>query len=230
MVKLGNRMAAIAAMVPAGSRLADIGTDHAYLPIHLVEAGIVPVAVAGDIHQGPFQSALAAVGRAGLEARIAVRLGDGLTVLAPGEADTAVIAGMGGAGMIEILSARPEVTRSLSRLVLQPMLAAGSVRRWLVVNGWHLVDEALAEEDGRIYEIIAAEQGASGEPEPILLEIGPLLWSRQHPLLKDHLAGLIAQAKRVVGEMAGSVQAVNSAKYREYQEKIALLEARYQCL
>jgi tRNA (adenine22-N1)-methyltransferase len=230
LVKLGNRMAAIAAMIPAGSRVADIGTDHAYLPVYLVEKGIIPGAIAGDIHQGPYRSALATVERAGLESRITVRLGDGLAVLAPGEADTAVIAGMGGTNIIEILSARPEVTRSLARLVLQPMLAAGTVRRWLVMSGWRLVDEALAEEDGRIYEIIAAEQGTSDELEPILLEIGPVLWSRRHPLLKAHLAGLIAQARRIVGEMAGSAQAVNSAKYREYQEKITLLEERYECL
>jgi tRNA (adenine22-N1)-methyltransferase len=230
LVKLGNRMAAIAAMIPAGSRVADIGTDHAYLPIHLVETGIISGAIAGDIHKGPFQAALAAVGRVDLQDRISVRFGDGLAVLSPGEADTAIIAGMGGASIIEILSARPEVTASLIRLVLQPMLAAGAVRRWLVLNGWRLVEESLAEEDGRIYEIMAAEQGASGDFEPILLEIGPLLWKRRHPLLKPHLAGLIAPLKRVVAEMAGSIQAANSVKYLEYQKKIALLEERYECL
>jgi len=230
LVKLDNRLAAIAAMVPAGSKVADIGTDHAYLPIHLETAGITSGAIAGDIHQGPFQAALAAVRRVNLEDRISVRFGDGLAVLSPGEADTAVIAGMGGATIIEILSTQPEVTASLSRLVLQPMLAAPALRRWLVANGWRLVDETLAEEDGRIYEIIAAEQGKSAEMEPILLEIGPLLWSRRHPLLKAHLAGLCVQMKRVVAEMAVSASAVNSAKYQEYQEKIALLEEKHACL
>ncbi|MDR3565172.1 MAG: class I SAM-dependent methyltransferase [Negativicutes bacterium] len=229
-MKLGSRMAAIAAMIPAGSRVADIGTDHAYLPIHLVTSGVITSAVAGDVHHGPYQSALAAIGRMGLDEQISVRLGDGLAVLSPGEADTAIIAGMGGPTMIGILSDRPDVTRSLSRLVLQPMLAAGAVRRWLVANGWHLVDENLVEEDGRIYEIIAAEQGLSGEVEPVLYDIGPLLWACRHPLLKDHLAGMIGQLKRVVAEMADSACALNSPRYREYCEQILLLEEKWACL
>lgn len=230
LVKLGPRMAAIAAMVSSGSRVADIGTDHAYLPIYLVTEGIIPSAVAGDVHQGPYCSALDTVNRLGLSGRIAVRFGDGLAVLSPGEADTAIIAGMGGLNIIDILSEQPEITRSLSRLVLQPMLAAGAVRRWLVDNGWHLVDEDLVEEEHRIYEIIVAEQGNTIEIEPVMYEIGPLLWDRQHPLLKAHVTTLISQLKRVVAEMGISIQAASSPKYSDYCERIARLEEKYACL
>lgn len=229
-MKLGNRLAAIAAMVPAGSRVADIGTDHAYIPIYLVTQGISPFTVAGDVHKGPYQSARDTVSRMALGDKIAIRFGDGFQVLAPGEVDTAIIAGMGGANIIEILSSRPEITGTLTRLILQPMLAASAVRRWLAGNGWRLVDEALVEDEGRIYEIILAEPGEATAIEPVLYDIGPVLWAKQPPLLKAHVAAIISQLKRVAAEMAGSPQAVSSPKYREYCEKIALLEEKYACL
>ncbi|MDR7867234.1 MAG: class I SAM-dependent methyltransferase [Sporomusaceae bacterium] len=229
-MKLSKRLATIAALVPPGSRLADIGTDHAYLPVYLVSEGIVPSAVAGEVNQGPFRAAGEALARVGLTDRIDLRFGDGLAVLAPGEVDTAVIAGMGGPTIVEILDARPEVTASLSCLVLQPMLGGGVVRRWLASAGWHIVAEALVEEDGRLYEVIAAAPGAAEEYEEILLDIGPLLWARRHPLLGTHVAALLAQARRVAAEMAVSPQAVSSPKYREYLAKITQLEDRYACL
>lgn len=229
-MKLSKRLATIAALVPPGGRLADIGTDHAYLPVYLVTEGIVPSAVAGEVHEGPFRSAAEALAGVGLADRIDLRFGDGLAVLAPGEADTAVIAGMGGATIVEILAARPEVTASLSCLVLQPMQGAGLVRRWLAAASWRLVAEALVEEDGRLYEVMAAAPGAAGEYDPILYDIGPLLWARRHPLLRDHVAALLAQARRVAAEMAASPQAVLSPKYREYETKIAQLEEKLACL
>jgi tRNA (adenine22-N1)-methyltransferase len=232
-LKLGKRLAAIAAMVPAGSRLADIGTDHAYLPVHLVSQGVVAFAVAADVHRGPCRSALETVRRHNLTDRIALRCGDGLAVLTPGEVDTAVIAGMGGPSIIAIRSAQPAVTASLGRLILQPMLAAAAVRRWLVANGWRLVDEELVIDDGRPYEIIVAEPAAPDccKPiEPILYEIGPLLWAKRHSLLPSHLASLIAQLQQVLAAMENSPQARQSAKYREYREKIVQLEAMFSCL
>jgi tRNA (adenine22-N1)-methyltransferase len=229
-VKLGKRLSAIAAMVLPGSRIADIGTDHAYLPIYLVSQGISPAAVAGDVHKGPYESAKETVTLLNLSYKIAVRFGDGLAVLTPGEADTAVIAGMGGPNIIEILDARPEIVASLSRLILQPMIGSAGVRRWLAENGWRLLDETLVEEEGRLYEIMAAERGEAVPVEPVLYEIGPLLWEQRHPLLKTHLDNLIGQYSRVVAEMAGGKVAAASPKYREYQEKIAELEAKKACL
>ncbi len=229
-MKLGKRLATIAALVPPGSSLADIGTDHAYLPVYLVSEGLVPRAIAGEVNPGPFAAAGEALARVGLADRVSLRFGDGLTVLVAGEVDTVVIAGMGGLTIIEILAARPEVTGSLKRLILQPMQAAAPLRRWLAENGWRLVAEALVEEDGRLYEVMAAEPGLVEAYEPILDDIGPLLWARRHPLLKDHLAALLAQANKVAAEMAASPQAASSAKYREYLAKISQLEAKHACL
>jgi len=223
-------MAAIAAMVPVGSRVADIGTDHAYLPIQLVASGIVSYAVAGEVNLGPYRSAVDSVRRYNFSEKISVRLGNGLAVLSPGEVDTVVIAGMGGMTIIEILSERPDIAKGLSRLILQPMLAAGTVRRWLAANGWRLAEETLAKEDGRIYEVVAVEPGQMDVVEPILFDVGPLLWQQRHPLLKEHLAAQIAQLQKIVDRMSGSLSAASLPRNREFQEKIVLMEEKYLCL
>jgi len=146
-LKLVGRLAALAELVPRGSRVADIGTDHAYLPIELVQEHIVASAIAGDVHLGPWKAAKEHVDALGLTQRISVRLGDGITVLSPGEVDVVIIAGMGGQTIIEILIGKPEVTKSLKRLILQPMVAANTVRSWLNENQWGVVDERLVQEE-----------------------------------------------------------------------------------
>lgn len=229
-MKLSERLAAIAAMVPAGMTLADIGTDHAYLPIGLALEGKIPAAIAGDVHEGPYKAALEAVRNQGLSERIHVRFGDGLTVLRPGEAAAIAIAGMGGSTIVEILSSRPEILRAASRLVLQPMTASGTVRRWLSANGWRLVKEDLVLEDGRLYEIMAAEQGVSPEYEMALWEIGPLLWIARHSLLHLHISQLIEKTTRILAEMSGSSKALHTAKYRELEAFLKNLKEKQACL
>lgn len=229
-MKLGERLQTIADMVPVGSILADIGTDHAYLPIYLVEQRKVIRAIAGDIHHGPFLSAQNAVNGTQLEQYIAVRQGNGLDVLTPGEADVVVIAGMGGANIIEILSSRPEITAKLKRIILQPMIAAPLVRIWLHKNNWRIVTEELVEEEGKLYQIIAAEPGTDFPVEAVLYEIGPLLWKNKHPLLKRHIEELLSHLRGVLSAMAGSRDAVNSEKYKTLTEKLNELEDRMLCL
>lgn len=230
-MKLGERLQTIAAMVPEGvASIADIGTDHAYLPIYLVENNIVTRAIAGDVHQGPYLSAKNAVISAQLEQVISVRLGNGLEVVKPGEAEVVVIAGMGGQNIIDILRARPEVIVAVKRLIVQPMIAAPAVRRWFQYNGWQIVGEQLVCEDGKLYQIIAAEPGEKQSFEPILYEIGPLLWQSKHPLLLLHLEELIDHLRGVLASMASSTAAVQSEKYKEFAIKLKELEAKRACL
>jgi tRNA (adenine22-N1)-methyltransferase len=156
MVKLSNRLLKIAERVPAGSRLADIGSDHALLPTYLVQQGTVPAAIAGEVNPGPYDAARKQVAEAGLTDLIQVRRGDGLQVLQAGETDTITIAGMGGSLIVSILSANPDKLEGVQTLVLQPNVGEDQVRRWLRGNGWLLVDETILEEDRKIYEIIVA--------------------------------------------------------------------------
>ncbi|WP_378953811.1 tRNA (adenine(22)-N(1))-methyltransferase [Pelosinus sp. sgz500959] len=229
-MKLGERLAALGAFVPQGARLADIGTDHGYLPIELIQKKIAISAVAGDIHKGPYQAAKDNIESLGLEEKISVRFGNGLAVLSPGEVDTVVIAGMGGSTIIEILKSQPEVTSSVTRLILQPMIAAVAVRSWLTANKWCIVDEALVQDEGRLYEIIVAEQGVSPEFESIMYDIGMILWKKKPKLLGLHLDHLIAQTERVLREMANSDSAQQSSKFDEYTKRLEQLEAKRQCL
>lgn len=153
-VKLGPRLASVASFVPAGAKLGDIGTDHAYLPIALIEADQIKMAIGVDVHEGPFQSALSAVKSRHLEANIDVRFGDGLCPIKPGEVNTLTIAGMGGKTMLDILLSHPDVLESVTNLILQPQGAEGTLRLALLERGWHLKAECLAGEDNRIYSVI----------------------------------------------------------------------------
>lgn len=210
---LSQRLMAIANFVHKGSKIADIGTDHAYLPIFLVKNDLCPNAVGGDVHRGPFEAAVRAVQEAGLADKISVRQGDGLAVVQPGEVDIAVIAGMGGGTIRGILEASPQVVEKLERLILQPMVDSAHLREWLLLNGWKIADEELVEEEGRLYEIIVAEKAgvkpdvdgnAGVKPDAVLLEAGPRLVEKRHPLLRKHLDKLIQDRKRVLDQIRNS--------------------------
>ena len=122
-IELTPRLQAVAGLVPRGARLADVGTDHAYLPASLLQQGVIDTAVAADLRPGPLDRARATAERYGLTEQISFRLCDGLSGILPEEADTVVIAGMGGETIAAILSAAPWVREEGKRLILQPMSA-----------------------------------------------------------------------------------------------------------
>ena len=223
---LDARLNAVAALVPPMCRAADIGSDHAYLAIALWRSGKVSRMIATDKHEGPCQTAQRTLAAAGLAEEIPVRQGDGLSVLAPGEVEVVCIAGMGGALIASILAAAPEVLSGLRRLILQPMNDAPHLRRWLYEHGWHLTAETLAEVDGRLYEVLAAEPGAAPLPERGLLLIGPCLWADKPPLLRRHVEGLLIKARRMAAGMEKSPTAMAREAYQTCREEIAALEAK----
>lgn len=187
-VNLGPRLRSVASFIPDGSMLGDIGTDHAYLPIALFEAQRITKAVAIDVHQGPYQSALNAVKSRNLETEIDVRLGDGLMPLEVGEVNVLTLAGMGGRTMLEIFLARPDIMKSLSNLIVQPQGAEGAVRLTLLEEGWLLKAENLVEEDNRIYVVMAFSK-EEGWNISKLQEIEHIWGQRLHPLLeKEHMS------------------------------------------
>lgn len=225
-MKLDDRLQALADFVPAGSLVADIGTDHGYLAMALVQSGKVEHVIASDKNTGPLEAAGRTVREAGLTGQVTLREGDGLAVLKPGEVDTVCIAGMGGILMTEILESRPEVVKSLKRLVLQPMNGAAELRRWLYRHYWHIADETLAVDDGRIYEVICAEKGREKMPEALMLLIGPKLWEKKPELLRHHIEQLLFQSRSIAAGMEKSSRASRTKKYRDVQEQIKSLEER----
>ena len=130
MAELSKRLQAVADLVTPGMRLADVGTDHAYIPIYLTQNGLVPSAIAMDINKGPLERADTHILKHGLDGKIVTRLSDGLVNLKMEEADTMIAAGMGGGLVIHILNEDPAKTRSLKELVLQPQSELASAVIW----------------------------------------------------------------------------------------------------
>ena len=222
-MQLDARLAAIAAFVPHGTAVADIGADHAYLAATLVMKGIAQRAVVGDLSAGACAAARRTVGTQRLTREIDVRQGDGLSVLAPGEAESIVIAGMGGALIAEILADAPDVLADVQTLVLQPMNSAAKLRRWLYGNGWNITDETLAHAGGHLYEIIRGEHGAAAMPDDVFLHIGAKLYEKRDPLLREHIEGKIAKLTRAANGMNTSAAARRSAAYRDTVSLLAAL-------
>ncbi|MEG6616383.1 class I SAM-dependent methyltransferase [Peptococcaceae bacterium 1198_IL3148] len=220
---LSSRLATLSNYVKPGSVMADIGTDHGYLPIYLVKSGICPKAIACDVRQMPLETARKNVLANCLDKKIELRLGDGIQVLKPGEVQVVSIAGMGGSTIRQILSDKPDVLAELDRLILQPMGDEESLRQWLLTNGWRIIDEELVLEDERLYTIIVSEQGAEPLPEPIVLEIGPRLMEKHHSLLPQLIARLQDKYRLMINGLAKSNRA-------ETQAKLALAKKRLQDL
>lgn len=167
MIKLSQRLEMIAGQVPAGSRLADIGSDHALLPVYLLQQGVIGYAVAGELNDGPLQAAQRQIRDAGAGALIEARKGDGLVVISPGEVDAVTIAGMGGSLIVRILDDGGSRLDGVKRLVLQPNVAEEQVRRWLAGNGWLLTREQCLEEDDKIYVILTADRAAQAPTQAL---------------------------------------------------------------
>lgn len=170
------RLRCITKKIISGKSLADIGSDHAALPVYLVKNGRVPRAVASDISPGSCRRLLQTVQENGLQEKIDVRRGDGLQVLAPGEVTTVVIAGLGGDTIAGILEKDWKQAESFEHFVLQPMSKAGHLRRVLAGRGWPLLQEELVREKGRYYPVLVSRPGH----HPYLLspleeDIGPWL-------------------------------------------------------
>ena len=223
-MRLDHRLSAVAALVPRNAKVADVGTDHAYLAMALIESCGVETVIATDKNEGPCAAARRTLLAAGLLERVPVRCGDGLAPLAAGEVDTICIAGMGGGLIASILAAGENVLADVSRLVLQPMNDAAMLRQWLYDNGWRIVEERLATEDGRLYEIIAAEPGKEKSPEPWLLALGPVLWKNRPPLFKRHAEAQMARLRRILRGMEQSVLARESEAYRTTAAALSAME------
>ncbi|MBQ9631520.1 MAG: SAM-dependent methyltransferase, partial [Lachnospiraceae bacterium] len=192
-VGLSRRLMAIAGLVSEKGRLCDVGCDHAYLSVSLVEQGRIPSAIAMDVAQGPLAMAARHVAERGLSDRVELRLSDGLEKLQQGEAYTLVLAGMGGRLILDILSREPEVASSVPEWILAPQSDQRLVRRWLRSIGRQIVEEELVREKGKYYPIMKAVPSAKGqragasealEPED---SYGPVLLRRRHPLLLAYL-------------------------------------------
>ena len=217
MKNLSPRLEAVASLVRKGRRVADIGTDHAYLPVYLVQSGVADFCIAADLRKGPLENAKKAVEEAGLEENIILRLSDGLQKFEPDEVDEIVIAGMGGILIAQIIEAAPWLQKGGKHLVLQPMSHPEILRKYLLDNGFCIIDERLVKED-KIYQIILAEYfGANSAYNQIELMLGKINIEKKDSLLAELLEHTKkVYLKRIEGKASANADAT--------EEKELLLE------
>lgn len=170
--ELSPRLRMVGELVPAGARLADVGTDHAYLPTALILERKIPWALAADLRRGPLDRARATVREYGLTGKVAFRLCDGLSGIRPDEADAVAVAGMGGETIAAILSAAPWVRERDIPLILQPMSSFPDLRRWLQFNGFTIREERLAREGDTLYTALSVRAGEMESLSPAELWAG----------------------------------------------------------
>lgn len=194
-MELSPRLRMIADQVPKGARFADIGTDHAYLPVWLILQGHIDGAIAADLRPGPLDRARETAEKYDVSHSMDFRLCDGLTGINEDEADVIVIAGMGGGTISHILSAAPWTRSEEKMLILQPMSSQEDLRQWLGQNGYTIENECIAREDKTLYTILVVK-GGRGET----MTAAELLAGRQNkdPLRGDYLDLLIFKVARAL--------------------------------
>ena len=198
-IELSPRLRLAADLVPEGARLADVGTDHAYLPACLLMEGKIPSAIAADLREGPLRRARETAAEYGCGDRMAFRLCDGLSGIRPEETDAVVIAGMGGETIAQILEAAPWVRTRKIPLVLQPMSSIPELRQWLGEDGFHILEERLAREGDTLYVVMRAEAGEEPAMTPAQLWVGR---QSRDPLRGDYLRGLLEKLDRALDGLA----------------------------
>ena len=179
---ISKRLELVASFVPQGSILLDVGSDHAYLPIELVERGQIEAAIAGEVVDGPYQSALKNVEAHGLKEKIQVRLANGLAAFEESDQVSVItIAGMGGRLIATILEEGLDKLGSVKRLILQPNNREDDLRLWIQEHGFQIVAESILEEAGKFYEILVVEAGQM-KLSASDLRFGPILSKEVSPV------------------------------------------------
>ncbi|WP_296249043.1 tRNA (adenine(22)-N(1))-methyltransferase [Pseudomonas sp. UBA4194] len=179
---LSMRLEQVAAHVPQGARLADIGSDHGYLPAALLLRGAISGGVIGEVALTPWHAAQRTVGENGLQEKLSVRLADGLAAIEPGDAIDAIsLCGMGGETIRDILASGQARLSGRERLILQPNGGEQPLRRWLMENGYRILAEALLQENRFYYEIIVAERTGPVTYTEQELYFGPLQMQARSP-------------------------------------------------
>ncbi|SFJ20087.1 tRNA (adenine22-N1)-methyltransferase [Halobacillus dabanensis] len=226
--QLSQRLAVVANYLPEEAYFADIGSDHAYLPCYVCLNDPKARAVAGEVNQGPYESALKEVKKHALNERIDVRLGDGLDVVEPEEIKQVVIAGMGGPLIRDILEQGRNKLFAVNRIITQPNIDSRSVRKWYYDHGYALVDEAIVEEGGHIYEILVAEKGeADSAYQKDKLEkqmwLGPFLIERRPDAFLNKCKEEHKKKMYIINQMK-QASLPDEEKLKQHQKELYWLE------
>lgn len=215
------RLECVAAHMPAGARLADIGSDHAYLPVALLRRGAIAMAVAGEVALTPFRAAERTVGENGLEQQISVRLANGLAAIEPEDGITAIsLCGMGGETIRDILDSGKARLSGQERLILQPNGGEQPLRQWLMENDYRILCEELLRESRFYYEIIVAERAGPVTYTAEQLYFGPLQLQARTPVFLAKWQRLLRQKQKTLTSFAKARQAVPEEKLQEVARQV----------
>ena len=193
---LSKRLSAAASFVSDGAIVADIGTDHAYIPINLILSGKASYAIASDVNEGPIAIAKENIEKYGVADKITVRVANGLDGIEQYKPDNILICGMGGELIVNILKASEYIKNSSVKLILQPMTSIKELREYLS-DGFLITNEEIVYDASKLYQIICAQyDGISREYTNTELELGKINIKKRAPLFKDLLCQLIKKRKK----------------------------------
>lgn len=211
--------------------LADIGTDHGYIPILAVQEGRAKRAAAADISQGSCNKALANIQARGLQACIDVRCGSGLEVIKEGEQPNCiVISGMGGLLVLDILKGSPQVTERAGQLVLQPQRDIDKVRRFVLDHGFHIADEDMLFEDGKYYTVLSCVRGKAQPYTECEYLFGKRLIEKKSPVLKAYCSFEYNKLKGVIQNIESNSGEENDSRKKQLEHLKGLYEEVLKCL
>ncbi len=223
-MELSKRLQAVADLVSEGLVVADVGTDHGYIPIYLIETKKSPKAFAMDVNKGPLLRAKEHIAEHGLTSLIETRLSDGVRALETGECECVVVAGMGGALTIKIMEEGKDIFRNLKEFVLQPQSELQKVRAYLYQNAYSIVEENMVIDDGKFYPMFRVINGQSQEYHAIELCYGKLLLEQKNAVLKTFLEKEKAVKELILSNLEQSFGEHIETRRKEIQEELEGIE------
>ncbi|MBZ2175715.1 class I SAM-dependent methyltransferase [Schnuerera sp. xch1] len=221
---LSERLQSIADFIPNNTIVGDIGTDHGYLPVYLIENKIAKKVIATDISNNSLNKIIQFVESRCLKDFVDIRLGDGLEIIKPFEIDTVVIAGMGGILIKDILNKNKDIAESITNFILQPNIATKELREYLYQNEFEIIDEKLVEEGNKFYEIIYAKKGKMYLKDNIYLELGEKLILNRNPLLKRFIYHKIGILEDILQQLQDKDTEKSKDRYYELMDNIKELK------
>ena len=222
-MELSVRLQAVADMVTEGLRVADVGTDHAYIPIYLVEHGKNPSAIAMDVNKGPLEKAKENIAVHRLEGKIKTRLSDGLRQLCSGEAESVVIAGMGGGLVMKIMEEGSSHKKEIKEWILQPQSEISKVRQYLNEEGYSIVEENIVIDEGKFYPMMRVTEGDREEYTEEELCYGKRLLEQKNPVLKMFLEKEIRIKEEILERLQRTEGGQVAKRIEEIEEEIQRL-------
>ena len=222
-MELSKRLKRIAEHVDKCESVADIGTDHGYIPIYLVKEGICKKAIASDINKGPIEKAKVNVAFEGVSNKVKCLLGPGLNPLKVGEVNGVILAGMGGNLTRDILLADMDKVKKYDFIILQPAQNPEVLREFLYKNDYEIIDEDLIKDEGRFYELFKVKYNENSEKlvfeDGLYYEVSPLLREKNHPLFKEFIEEKINRCETILSFIKEDTEAAKKRK-SDLEEKI----------